>query len=63
MRQAKLYVWYQTCSVKKYSIFCLSLTQLSFIKEHEGSLQMENDRLREKLSRQDTSSDRDDDIK
>ncbi|RMX39517.1 hypothetical protein pdam_00006147 [Pocillopora damicornis] len=37
--------------------------QLSFIKEHEGSLQMENERLREKLSRQDTSGDRDDDIR
>ncbi|KAL9950637.1 hypothetical protein ACROYT_G043164 [Oculina patagonica] len=36
--------------------------QLSFIKEHENSLQMENDRLREKLSQQDTSNDRDDDI-
>ncbi|XP_020631473.1 protein Hook homolog 3-like [Orbicella faveolata] len=36
--------------------------QLSFIKEHEGSLQLENDRLREKLSRRDASGDRDDDI-
>lgn len=34
--------------------------QLSFIKEHEGSLQMENDRLRERLSQQDSIGDRDD---
>ncbi|CAH3194410.1 unnamed protein product [Porites evermanni] len=34
--------------------------QLSFIKEHEGSLQMENERLRERLSQQDSIGDRDD---
>ena len=42
---------------------CLALIQLSFIKEHESSLQLENDRLREKLSQQDTSSNRDDDFR
>lgn len=36
--------------------------QLSFIKEHESSLQMENDRLRNRLSHQDSSSNRDDDF-
>lgn len=36
--------------------------QLSFIKEHESSLQLENERLRDKLSQQDTSGNRDDDI-
>lgn len=35
--------------------------QLSFIKEHEGSLQLENERLREKLNHQD-SGERDDEI-
>lgn len=34
--------------------------QLSFIKEHEGSLQMENERLRDRLSQQDSIGDRDD---
>ncbi|XP_068726978.1 protein Hook homolog isoform X2 [Montipora capricornis] len=36
--------------------------QLSFIKEHEGSLQLENERLRTKLSHQDLSGERDDEI-
>ena len=45
------------------NLFSCCSTQLSFIKEHEGSLQMENERLRDKLSRQDTSGDRDDDIR
>ena len=39
------------------------LIQLSFIKEHEGSLQLENDRLREKLSRREESGERDDNIR
>ena len=48
-------------SVLNFSVY--PFIQLSFIKEHEGSLQYENDRLREKLSQQDTSGDRDDDIR
>lgn len=36
--------------------------QLTFIKDNESSLQMENDKLRQKLNQQDASGDRDDDI-